>query len=71
MHALQPPHTKLKQEEADKLVKDLNISTTQLPKIKVNDVALDDSFKVGDVVKIERRDPESGKTVIYYRVVSV
>ena len=71
MHALQPTQIKLKQEEADKLVKDLNISTSQLPKIKVNDPTLDDSFKVGDVVKIERKDPESGKTIIYYRVVSV
>ncbi len=71
MHALQPQHTKLKEEEAEKLVKELNISTSQLPKIKVIDPALDDSFKVGDVVKIERKDPESGKTIIYYRVVSV
>tara|TARA_Y100000034_G_C6850711_1_gene385929 strand:+ start:420 stop:635 length:216 start_codon:yes stop_codon:yes gene_type:complete len=71
MHTLQPPHTKLKQEEADKLIKELNISTSQLPKIKVTDPTLDESFKVGDVVKIERKDPESGETIIYYRVVSV
>ncbi|MAG61264.1 DNA-directed RNA polymerase subunit H [Candidatus Pacearchaeota archaeon] len=71
MHELQPLHTKLKEEEADKLIKKLNISTLQLPKIKVNDPALDDSFKVGDIVKIERKDEESGKTIIYYRVVSV
>jgi len=71
MHALQPKQTKLKDDEADKLVKDLNISTLQLPKIKVNDATLDDTFKVGDVVKIERIDAETGVTVIYYRVVSV
>ena len=71
MHALQPTHTILKKDEAEKLVKDLNISTSQLPKIKINDAALDDSFKVGDVLKIERKDPETGKTVLYYRVVSV
>jgi DNA-directed RNA polymerase subunit H (RpoH/RPB5) len=71
MHALQPKHTKLKQEEADKLVKDLNISTIQLPKIKVIDPALDESYKVGDIVKIERKDMDTGKTIIYYRVVSV
>ena len=71
MHALQSPHIKLKTEEADKLIKDLNISTSQLPKIKVIDPALDESFKVGDIVKIERKDPESGEIFIYYRVVSV
>jgi DNA-directed RNA polymerase subunit H (RpoH/RPB5) len=71
MHELQPLHTKLSEEEADKLIKKLNISTSQLPKIKVNDPVLDDSFKVGEIVKIERKDEESGKTIIYYRVVSV
>ena len=71
MHELQPLHTKLKEEEADKLIKKLNISTSQLPKIKINDPVLDDSFKVGDIVKIERKDEETGKIIIYYRVVSV
>lgn len=71
MHALQPKHTKLKQEDISKLLAELNISTSQLPKIKVNDAALDDSFRVGDVVKIERKDPDTGKIVSYYRVVSV
>ena len=71
MHALQPPHTKLSQEEADKLIKDLNISTLQLPKIKVTDPALDESYKVGDVVKIERKDEDTGKVIVYYRMVSV
>jgi len=71
MHDLQPKHTKLKEEEADKLVKKLNISTSQLPKIKVTDPVLDDSFKVGDIVKIDRKDEETGDEVIYYRVVGV
>jgi DNA-directed RNA polymerase subunit H (RpoH/RPB5) len=71
MHALQPAQSKLKPEEADKLLKELNISTTQLPKMKVNDPTLDDSYKVGDIVKIERKDMDTGKTIIYYRVVSV
>lgn len=71
MHALQPKHVKLKQEEADKLLKELNISTSQLPKIKINDSALSDEFKVGDIVKIERKDEETGKINFYYRVVSI
>lgn len=71
MHALQPKHIKLKQEEADKLLKDLNISTSQLPKIKINDPALSDEFKVGDIVKIERKDEVTNKIAFYYRVVSI
>ena len=71
MHALQPVHKMLKDEKASALLNDLNISTSQLPKIKINDPALDESFKVGDIVKIERKDSESGKITFYYRVVSV
>lgn len=71
MHALQPKHTKLKQEEADKLLKGLNISTSQLPKIKINDPGLSEGFTVGDIVKIERKDEETGKLFFYYRVVSI
>ena len=71
MHALQPKHVKLKQEEADKLLKDLNISTSQLPKIKINDPGLPKESRVGDIVKIERKDEETGKIFFYYRVVSI
>ena len=70
MHLLEYPHIKLKPEEVEKLIKGLNISTLQLPKIKVDDSALSEDCKVGDVIKIERKD-ESGKPVLYYRVVSV
>ena len=70
MHILEYLHIKLRPEETEKLIKDLNISTLQLPKIKVNDAALPKDSKVGEVIKIERKD-DSGKTIIYYRVVSV
>ena len=70
MHVLEHPHIKLKPEEAEKLIRELNISTLQLPKIKVNDSSLPEDCKVGDVIKIERKD-DSGKSILYYRVVSV
>lgn len=70
MHVLQPKHTKLKEEEVKKLSDDLNISLTQLPKIKINDSALPEDSKIGEVFKIERKI-EDGKTAIYYRVVSI
>jgi len=70
MHVLEPKHIKLKPEEIDKLVKSFNISLIQLPKISINDPVLSEDYMVGDVVKIERID-EDGKTMIYYRVVTV
>jgi len=69
MHVLQPKHTKLKPEEVEKLLKELNISLAQLPKIKINDPALPDGCQVSEVFKIERIVDD--KKVIYYRVVAV
>ncbi len=74
MHELQPKHTKLKKEEVDKLISELNISLTQLPKIKITDPALPEGCEISDVIKIERikNNDEGEKTsVVYYRVVVV
>jgi len=70
-HILQPKHIILKPKEAEKLIAEYNISVAQLPKIKVTDPALPDGANVGDIIKIERKDQESGKTTPYYRVVVV
>lgn len=67
MHVLQPKHSKLKVQEVEKLLQELNISLSQLPKIRVEDPALPENVQVGDVIKIEREDED--KTIIYYRVV--
>ena len=69
MHILHSKHTKLKREEVEKLINNLNISLIQLPKIKVIDSALPENCDVGDVVKIERKT-KSGP-VIFYRVIAV
>jgi len=69
MHKLQPTHTKLKTEEVEKLLKELNISLAQLPKIKITDSAIPDGSDIGDVIKIERST--DGKKAFYYRVVVV
>ncbi len=68
MHILQPKHSKLKQEEVEKLLAKLNISLSQLPKINSDDSALPENCEIGDILKIERTDRE-GKINIYYRVV--
>ena len=67
MHVLQPKHTKIKEKESHELLEKLNISKAQLPKILSSDPSLPEDCKVGDIIKIERKD--ENKTNIYYRVV--
>jgi DNA-directed RNA polymerase subunit H (RpoH/RPB5) len=69
MHVLQPKHTKLKPEEAQKLLNELNISLAQLPKIRITDRALPEGCEISDIIKIEREN--DGKKGIYYRVVVI
>ncbi len=68
MHILQPKHSKLSEKESEELLKKLNVSKSQLPKILSSDSALPEGCEVGDLIKIERKD-DSGKINIYYRVV--
>ena len=67
MHILQHKHLKLKQEDAKKLLLDLNISLSQLPKIKLEDTGLPENCKVGDIIKVERKVGDN--VFIYYRVI--
>jgi DNA-directed RNA polymerase subunit H (RpoH/RPB5) len=67
MHILQPKHTKLNAKEAEEILKKLNVSRSQLPKILSDDVALPEGCEVGDMIKIERKSDDGA--VIYYRIV--
>ena len=69
MHILQPKHIKLKEKEAEELLEKLNISKAQLPKILSSAPGLPEGCSVGDIIKIERKEPESEKINLYYRVV--
>jgi len=69
MHILQPKHSKLSLNEVEKLLAEINISLSQLPKIKINDPSLPEGCEISDVIKIERA--LEGKKAFYYRVVSV
>lgn len=69
MHILQPKHTKLNEKQAEELLNELNISKSQLPKILLSDPALPEGCIEGDIVKIERKDPETNELNLYYRVV--
>ncbi|MCX8158962.1 MAG: DNA-directed RNA polymerase subunit H [Candidatus Pacearchaeota archaeon] len=68
MHILQPKHTKLKPNEAEELLKKYNISASQLPKIRLTDPCVPEGCKVGDILKIERK--EEGNVNVYFRVVA-
>ena len=68
MHILQPKHSKASLSEAKAMLAKYNISTTQLPRIKLADKALSSDVKVGDIVKIERKTT-AGEKAFYYRVV--
>lgn len=67
MHILQPKHIKLNEKEIKELLDKLNISKSQLPKILSNDPALPESCRVGDIIRVERK--EKDKINFYYRVV--
>lgn len=68
MHILQSKHTKLKPEEVKKLIDKYNISVSQLPKIKANDLGAPEGCERGDVLKIERKVED--KIIEYYRVIA-
>jgi len=68
MHILQTKHVKLKPEEAKILLEKFKIKSSQLPKIKKKDSMLPEDVKIGDIIKIERKNLE-GEKVDYYRVV--
>ncbi|MEK6878718.1 MAG: DNA-directed RNA polymerase subunit RpoH/Rpb5 C-terminal domain-containing protein [Nanoarchaeota archaeon] len=67
MHILQPKHSKLKEDEVEKLLQKYNISKSQLPKISIEDPAIPEGCKIGDIIKIERKDGD--EMFSYYRVV--
>ncbi len=69
MHILQSKHTKVSKDDVEALLKRLNISLMQFPKIRKKDPALPENCEVGDVIKIERKGIEKGQKIDYFRVV--
>jgi DNA-directed RNA polymerase subunit H len=66
---LVPKHEILPEDIKRALLERLGVSERSLPKIKVSDPAVKAiGAKKGDVIKITRNSPVSGKS-IYYRVV--
>ncbi len=67
MHALQPKHSKLSPEEVQVLLKQYNITLSQLPKIMLKDPIVPEGCAQGDVLRIERQFGD--ETREYFRVV--
>ena len=79
MHFLKSKHIKLNEKESEEILRKLNISKAQLPKILLNDSGLPEGCNVGDIIKIERKslvevnslpnEKEENKIKFYFRVV--
>jgi|TARA_B100000959_G_scaffold150895_1_gene158331 DNA-directed RNA polymerase subunit H len=70
-HKLVPEHEVLKEEEADSLLNEYNISKGQLPKILITDAVVKNiKADVGDIIKITRNSQTAGTAVVYRVVVS-
>ncbi|RAP02582.1 DNA-directed RNA polymerase subunit H [Methanosphaera stadtmanae] len=68
-HKLVPEHTILSEEEAQKVLDDLNVRLDQIPKILPTDpVVKAIDAKVGDILKITRKSETAG-IFVAYRVV--
>lgn len=68
-HRYVPKHTIIDEEEVSKLLKEFNISKTQLPKIHTKDpIVMVIGASKGDVIKIERKS-YTAKKMLNYRCV--
>ena len=68
-HKLVPEHTILSEEEAQKVLDDLNVRLDQIPKILPTDpVVKAIDANVGDILKITRKSDTAG-IFVAYRVV--
>lgn len=66
---LVPEHEKLSDDEKEELLEEYEIRTKELPKILMDDPAIEDmDTEAGDVIKITRDSPTQGEST-YYRVV--
>ena len=65
-HDYVPKHVKLNQEEAEEILKKLNVTKKQLPRILKEDPAIAEfEVKKGDIIKIIRKSPTMGEAEFY------
>ncbi len=69
-HELVPRHEIVPPEEATRILRELGVKPQQLPWLRVTDpVARAIGAKPGDIVRIYRKSPTSGETIVYRYVV--
>jgi DNA-directed RNA polymerase subunit H len=70
-HELVPKHELLSVEEAAKVLREYNVKPYQLPHISVNDpVARLLNATPGNIIRITRKSPTAGESVVYRIVVA-
>jgi DNA-directed RNA polymerase subunit H len=70
-HKLVPKHEILPPEKAKDLLENYHIEPHQLPRIKASDVAvIAVGAKPGDIIKVARKSPTSGKHIAYRLVIT-
>ncbi|MBT4651514.1 DNA-directed RNA polymerase subunit H [Candidatus Woesearchaeota archaeon] len=70
-HRLVPKHSKLSDKEKAKLLEDYGITVKELPKILINDVALEGlDANEADIIKVTRHSITAGETVYYRSVIN-
>ena len=70
-HLLVPKHIKVSEREKQEILKKYNITVKELPKILINDSAIENlDVKVDDVIKVQRKSPTAGDVVFYRCVVN-
>ena len=76
-HDLVPEHTLLTEEEATAVLKELNITKDQLPKIRKGDAAIKvlenirgEPIELGSVIKVVRKSETAEEFVAYREVIT-
>ena len=70
-HVLVPPHQKLDEKEKKELLEKYGITVKELPAILITDSAISHlGAKVGDVIKITRKNKILGEDMFYRGVVN-
>jgi len=68
-HEFVPEHRVLSKDESQKILKEISVTPSQLPKILNTDpVIMAIGAKIGDVLEVIRKSPTAGTTK-YYRIV--
>ncbi|MBW2977220.1 DNA-directed RNA polymerase subunit H [Candidatus Woesearchaeota archaeon] len=70
-HILMPKHIKISEKEKKELLEMYKITIKELPKIRIDDPAIQSlKPKIDDVIKIMRKSSTAGESIFYRRVIS-